>query len=184
MSRRISHCTVRKCPKTIDQLVASRNHWYEFPGKRVAQQERWPSVLQGVNSEGTMAKAPPCPERRMRTPLPKQSSSSTREEECQWISQESAAIASHENAWKESRGTDVEDKRKRCVAFEDAATRMLKYPEDLKVGLSDLKEPLETLQVFLSCRLPNWQGLREAKSSLGCPGKKRLRCTSPAWRGG
>ena len=34
---------------------------------------------------------------------------------------------------------DVEDKRKRCVAFEDAAKRLLKYledGEDLKVGLS------------------------------------------------
>ena len=48
--------------------------------------------------------------------------------------------------WKESRGLEVEDKRKRCVAFEDAAKRMLKYQEDsedFKVGLSELKEQLE-----------------------------------------
>ena len=44
----------------------------------------------------------------------------------------------------------MDDKRKRRVVFfffEDAATRMLNYledSEDLKVGLSDLKEQLET----------------------------------------
>ena len=78
--------------------------------------------------------------------LPQQSSSSTREEESQWSAQERTAIASPEKAWKESRGTKVEDKRKRCVAFEDAARRMLNYledSEDLKVGLSELKEQLE-----------------------------------------
>ena len=35
-------------------------------------------------SEETTAKAPPCPERRMRVPLPQQSSSSTMEEESPW----------------------------------------------------------------------------------------------------
>ena len=34
-----------------------------------------------MNYEGTLVKAPPCPKRRMRTPLPQQSSSSTMEEE-------------------------------------------------------------------------------------------------------
>ena len=41
----------------------------------------------------------------------------------------------------------MEDKRKRCVALEDAANRMRKHledSEDLKVGLSDLKEQLQT----------------------------------------
>ena len=74
--------------------MASRNRWLEYQGERVAQQERWLSDLQDVNYEGTMAKAPPCPERRMRTPLPQQSSSSTREEGSQWISQERAASCS------------------------------------------------------------------------------------------
>ena len=63
----------------------------------------------------------------MRTPLPRQSSSSTREEESQWSS--------------------VEDRRKLCVVFEDAARRMLdclESSEDLKVGLSELKEQLGT----------------------------------------
>ena len=65
----------------------------------------------------------------MRTPLPQQSSSSTREDEIQRSS--------------------VEDKRKWRVASKDAAKRMLKYSEnseDLKVGLCELKEQLETPQ--------------------------------------
>ena len=63
--------------------------------------------------EGIMVKAPPCPERSMKTPLPQQSSSSTREEESQWIS--------------------VEDRRKRRVAFEQMAKRTLGYLETLKI---------------------------------------------------
>ena len=50
-------------------------------------------------------------------------------------------------AWKASREIEVEDKRKRCAAFEDAVKGMLKYledSEDLKVGFSELKEQLET----------------------------------------
>ena len=52
-----------------------------------------------------------------------------------------------ENAWKESRGLEEEDERKRFAAFEDAAKRMLKCledNEDLTVDLSALKEQLET----------------------------------------
>ena len=60
----------RSTKDKIYHLVASRNRWLEYQGKRVAQQERWLSDSQDVNYEGTMAKAPPCPERRMRTPLP------------------------------------------------------------------------------------------------------------------
>ena len=46
----------------IDHLVASRNRWLEYQGKRVTQQERSQSDLKDMNYEGTMAKAPPCPE--------------------------------------------------------------------------------------------------------------------------
>ena len=77
-------------------LVASRNRLLEHEGKRVALQERWQSEWQGVNFEGTVPKAPPCPERRMRMLRPQQSSSSTREEESQ---------------------CSVDVKRKWCVAF-------------------------------------------------------------------
>ena len=68
--------------------MASRNSWLEYQGKRVAQRERSQSDLNDMNYEGTMAKAPPCPERRMRTPLPQQSSSSIMEEESPWSAQE------------------------------------------------------------------------------------------------
>ena len=60
-------------------------------GKSVAQQERPQSDLKDMNYEGTTAKALACPERRVRTPLPQQSSSSTREEESQWSAQERRA---------------------------------------------------------------------------------------------
>ena len=81
----------------------------------------------------------------------------------------------------------MEDKRKWYVAFGGAAKRMLKYledSEDLKAGLGELKEQLETKQVFLSRRLPNRQGMREAKSSSRSSGKKRMSCTPPVRRGG
>ena len=76
----------------MDHSVASRHRWLDNQGKRAAQQERSHSDLKDVNYEGTLVKAPPCPERRMRTPLPQQSSSSTREEESQWNAQERTAI--------------------------------------------------------------------------------------------
>ena len=65
----------------------------------------------------------------MRTPLPQQSPSSNREEASQWRS--------------------VEGRLRRCVAVEGAAKKMLRYPEDsedLKVGISELREQLETLE--------------------------------------
>ena len=65
----------------------------EYQEKRVAQQERSQSDWEDVNYEGTMAKAPPCPERRMRMPLPQQSSSSTMEEESPWSARERTAMA-------------------------------------------------------------------------------------------
>ena len=93
--------------------------------ERVGLQESWQNDWQDVKNEGIMAKAPLCPERSMKTPLP----SSTREEESQWIS--------------------VVDRRKRRVAFKEMAKRMLGYledSEDLKVGISELKEQLETTE--------------------------------------
>ena len=100
-----------------DHLVESGKGWLEHEGKRVALQERWQSERQDANYEGTVAKASPCSDRRIRTPLPQQSSSSTREEESQWSS--------------------VEVKRKWCVAFEDAAKRMLKYLEKQRRSTSE-----------------------------------------------
>ena len=93
-----------------------------------------------------------------------------------------------EKAWKESQGLEEEDKRKWFAAYEDAAKKMLKYlevSEDLKESQRELKEQcnLQKKQVFLSCRLPNRQGMREAKSSSRSSGDKRTRCASPVRRG-
>ena len=65
---------------------------------------------------------------------------------------------------------------------------MLEYlesSEDLKVGLSVLKEQLETPEEAGFCFMQiATQARREVKSSSSSSGKKRMRCTSPAWRGG
>ena len=45
-----------------------------------------------MNYEGTLVKAPPCPERRMRTPLPQQSSFLSMEEGSPWSAQERTAV--------------------------------------------------------------------------------------------
>ena len=77
--------------------------------------------------QGIMAKALPCPERTLKSLLPHQSSSSSRDEESQWVS--------------------AEDRRRRRVALEGTAKRMLRYledSEDLKVGVTEFQEQLGT----------------------------------------
>ena len=72
-----------------------------------------------------MAKAPPCPERTMKTPMPQHSSPSSRDEESQWVA--------------------VEDRRRRRVAFKETAWGTLRYledSEDLKVNVMELQEQL------------------------------------------
>ena len=73
-----------------------------------------------------MAKAPPCSERTLKTPLPQQSSPSSREEGGHWVA--------------------MEDRRRRSVAFEKMAKSLLKYLEhsgEAKVGITELQERLE-----------------------------------------
>ena len=53
--------------------------------------------------------------------------------------------------------------------------------EDLKVGLSELKEQLETLEEPGYCQ--TGKVVRNQKLFV-FSGKERMRCTSPAWRGG
>ena len=63
----------------------------------------------------------------------------------------------------------MEDRRKWCVVFEDAAKRMLRYLEDseyLKVSISELKGQLETLEkagFFHHTNCPVGQGMKKAK---------------------
>ena len=63
-----------------------------------------------------MAKAPPCPERTLNTPLPQQSSPSARDAESQWVA--------------------MEDRRRRSTAFEKMAKR--EDSDDVKVGITEL----------------------------------------------
>ena len=176
-----SRISVQK--RKIDRSVARRNCWFEYQGKTVAQQERSQSVLKDVNYKRNDGKGSSVPRK-------KDEDAAEGGRKASGVFQKGQLLhRRREKAWKESRGTEVEDERKRCVAFEDAAKRMLECQEDsedLKVGLSELKEQLETPEgtCFLSCRLPNRQEMREAKSSSRSSGKKRIRCTSPVRRGG
>ena len=74
-----SRSSVRK--RKSDHLMASKNRWLGVPRKkRVAQQAGGKTYL-------------PCSTRRMRTPLPQQSSSSIMEEESLWSARERMAMA-------------------------------------------------------------------------------------------
>ena len=108
--------------------MASKRRWLERQDEKVAVHENWQNEWHDIKYQGTMAKAPPCPERTLKTPLPQQSSSS-RDEESQWVS--------------------VEDRRRLRVAFEETAKRMLRYQEDsedLKVGVTELQERLGQME--------------------------------------
>ena len=89
-------------------------------------QERCQNEWHDIEYQGAVARAPPCPERTLRTPLPQQSSSSAREEEGLWVL--------------------MEDRRRRNVAFENLAKEMLRYlesSEDVMVGITELQEQQE-----------------------------------------
>ena len=105
-----------------DHFVASRRRWLEGQGKKAALQESWQNEWHDVRFQGVLAKAPPCPERTLKTPLPHQNSSSSRDEGSRWV---------------------VEDRRRRRVAFEETAKGTLRYSEDLKVSVTELQEQLE-----------------------------------------
>ena len=97
----------------------------ERQGEKETLQESWQNEWRDIEYQGEMAKAPPCPERTLKTPLPQQSSSSSRDEESQWVA--------------------MEDRRRRSIAFEKVAKIMLKYledSEDLKVGVTELQQRL------------------------------------------
>ena len=89
------------------------------------------------------------------------------------------------NSKRRKLGRKAKDPRRKTS--ESGKCWNLEGGEDLKVGLCELKEQLESPEeagIFLSYRLPNKQGMREAKSSSRFSGEKRLRCASPVWRGG
>ena len=93
-----------------DHFVASRKRWLESQGRKAIKQESWQNEWHDIDYQGAMAKAPPCPERTLKTPMPQQSSPSSRDEERRWV--------------------DVEDRRRRRVAFEEMARSTLRHLED------------------------------------------------------
>ena len=99
--------------------MANRKRWLESQGKNVAQEESWQNEWHDNEYQGAMAKAPPCTETTLKTPLPRQSSPSSRDEEGQSVS--------------------VEDRRRRRVRMQ----RYLEDSEDLKVGVTELQEQME-----------------------------------------
>ena len=109
-----------------NHFVASRRRWFESQGRDGARQENGQNEWRYLEYQRAGAKAPPCPDRTLQTPLPQQSSSSAREEE-------------EEDQWEEEEDQWVliEDRRRRRVAFENLAKEMLRYldnSDDVKVG--------------------------------------------------
>ena len=70
------------CCSNIFQLFDTAEREDHF----VASRKRW--LESHLKFQGEMAKAPPCPERTLITPMPQQSSPSSRDEESQWITVE------------------------------------------------------------------------------------------------
>ena len=125
-------------------FVANRKR-LESQGRNGAQQESGQNEWHDIEYQGVMAKVPPCPERTLKTQLPQESSLSSREEEGRWVA--------------------MEDRRRRSIAFEKMAKKMLKYLEDsddVKVGITELQERLEISEkVSISIRQLAQQAMNE-----------------------
>ena len=103
-----------------NHFVASSRRWLESQGRDGARQENGQNEWHDIEYQGAMAKAPPCPDRTLQTPLPQQNSSSAREEEGRWVR--------------------MEDRRRRGIAFEKLAQEMLRYldnSDDVKAGITE-----------------------------------------------
>ena len=62
-----------------NHFEASRRRWLESQGENGARQENGQNEWYDLQYQGARAKAPPCPDSTLQTPLPQQSSSSARE---------------------------------------------------------------------------------------------------------
>ena len=107
-----------------------------------------------------MAKAPPCPERTLKTLMPQQSPLSSINEDRQWVA--------------------VEDMRRRRVAFEESSKhfpRYLENSEELKVGVTELQEQLGmSEQAGISIKEVTQQARNEnGQHFLKCSGKEKKR---------
>ena len=112
-----------------------------------AWQESGQNEWHDTEYQGAMAKVPPCFERTLKTPLPQQSSPSSREEEGRWVL--------------------MEDRRRRGIAFEKLAKEMLRYldnSEKVNVSITELQERLEVpVQISISIQ----QVAQQARSENG-----------------
>ena len=109
-----------------NHFVATRRRWLNSQGRNRARQENGQNEWYDHEYQGARAKAPPCPDSTLQTPLPQQSSSSAREEEDHWVL--------------------MEARRRRRIAFENLAKGILRYLDncnDVKVGIAELQERVE-----------------------------------------
>ena len=116
----------------------------ESQGRDDARQESGRNEWCDLGYQGARAKAPPCPNSTLQTPLPQQNSSS-REEEDHW--------------------EVMEERRRRRIAFENQATGMLRYLDncnDVKVGITELQERVAVpAQIGISIQQVAQQAMNE-----------------------
>ena len=133
-----------------NHFVASRRRWLESQGRDGARQENGQNEWYDLEYQGSKAKAPPCPDRTLETPLPQQSASSAREEGDHWVL--------------------MEDTRRRRVAFENLAKEMLRYldnSDDVKVGITELQQRLEVpVQISISIQQVAQQARNESGQKM------------------
>ena len=142
-----------------NHFVASRRRWLESQGRDGARQENGRHEWYELGCQGAKAKAPPCPNSTLQTPLPQQSSSSARAEEDHW--------------------EVMEERRRRRSAFENLAKGMLRYLDncnDVKVGITELRERVEVpLQFGISIQQVAQQAMNEDGPKISkYSGKKRI----------
>ena len=110
----------------LNHFVASRRRWLESQGRNCARQENGQNEWYDLEYQGDKAKALPCPDSTLPTPLLQQSSSSAKEEEDHRVV--------------------MEDRRRRTSAFENLVKGMLRYldnSDDAKVGITVVHERVE-----------------------------------------
>ena len=125
--------------------MASRRRWLESQGRDGARLENGQNEWCDLEYQEAKAKASPCHNSTLQTPLPQQSSSSAREEEDHW--------------------EVMEERCRRRIAFENLAKGMLRYLDncnDVKVGITELRERVEVpLQLGISIQQVTQQAMNE-----------------------
>ena len=127
----------------------SRRRWLESQGRNGARQENGQNEWYDLEYQGDKAKALPCPDSTLQTPLLQQSSSSAKEEE------------------EEDHRVVMGDRRRRRIAFENLDKGMLRYldnSDDAKVGITEVQERVD---VPLQFGIPIQQVAQLARSESG-----------------